>query len=101
MFCAFRLAANRHHGVSLTRAAFVSARNDAFANVVIIAAAAVTAWSHSIWPDIVVGLAIAAMNIDAARKSRRRHAASTGRRIPEARAATQGGDTRSDLAIAC
>jgi Co/Zn/Cd efflux system component len=28
----------------------------------------VTAWTASIWPDVVVGIAIAVMNIDAARE---------------------------------
>ena len=67
--CAFMLARFRTHSGSLTRAAFLSARNDAIANVAIIAAGLVTAylWA-SIWPDIIVGLAIAAMNIDAARE---------------------------------
>ncbi|GLV23850.1 cation transporter [Sphingobium sp. TomTYG45] len=68
LICAFRLATYRHHGGSLTRAAFLSARNDAFANIAIIAAALATAWTHSIWPDVMIGLAIAAMNIDAARE---------------------------------
>ena len=67
--CAFILARYRDHRGSLTRAAFLSARNDALANVAIIAAGAVTAllWS-SVWPDLVVGLAIAVMNADAARE---------------------------------
>lgn len=66
--CAFLLARYRHQRGSLTKAAFLSARNDAFANVAIIAAGAVTAllW-HSAWPDLIVGLAIAALNLDAAR----------------------------------
>ena len=67
--CAFLLARFREHSGSLTRAAFLSARNDAIANVAIIAAGLLTAyvWS-SVWPDVIVGLAIAAMNIDAARE---------------------------------
>ena len=67
--CAYILARYRDHRGSLTRAAFLSARNDALANVAIIAAGAVTAllWS-SVWPDLVVGLAIAVMNADAARE---------------------------------
>lgn len=64
--CAALLLRFRHHGGSLTRAAFLSARNDALANVAIIAAGGATAWLASGWPDIVVGLAIAAMNADAA-----------------------------------
>jgi Co/Zn/Cd efflux system component len=67
--CAFLLARFRSHGGSLTRAAFLSARNDAIANIAIVAAGLVTAllWT-SIWPDIIVGVAIAIMNIDAARE---------------------------------
>lgn len=67
LFCAFMLVRFRHHGGSLTNAAFLSARNDVVANIGIIGAGAVTALTHSIWPDIIVGLAIAAMNLDAAR----------------------------------
>ena len=67
--CAFLLARYRHHRGSLTKAAFLSARNDAFANVAIIAAGAVTAFLwRSAWPDLIVGLAIAALNLDAARE---------------------------------
>lgn len=68
LFCAYLLARFRHHAGSLTRAAFLSARNDALANVAIIAAGLVsrTLW-HSAWPDLIVGLAIAAINADAAR----------------------------------
>lgn len=65
--CAFTLARFRHHSGSLTKAAFLSARNDAFANVGIIVAGLITAVTRSAWPDIVVGLAIAAINADAAR----------------------------------
>ncbi|WP_035983900.1 cation transporter [Bradyrhizobium sp. STM 3843] len=65
--CALMLARVRHHHGSLTRAAFLSARNDAFANIAIIAAGLVTAslW-HSIWPDLIVGVGIACLNADAA-----------------------------------
>lgn len=66
--CAFLLVRFRHHSGSLTRAAFLSARNDALANIAIVIAGLVTTYTASIWPDIVVGLAIAAMNIDAARE---------------------------------
>lgn len=66
--CALMLARYRRHGGSLTRAAFLSARNDAYANVAIIGAGVVTAYTMSAWPDLVVGLGIAAMNADAARE---------------------------------
>ena len=67
--CALMLARHRHRGGSLTRAAFLSSRNDVLANLAIVAAGLVTAllW-RSAWPDLVVGLGIAAMNADAARE---------------------------------
>lgn len=68
LMCAFILAGVRHHRGSLTRAAFLSARNDAFANVGIIGAGALTAVTLSHWPDLVVGLAIFVINLDAARE---------------------------------
>ena len=66
--CAFLLASYRHHSGSLSKAAFLSARNDAFANLGIIGAGLLTIALHSAWPDLIVGLAIAAMNADAARE---------------------------------
>jgi Co/Zn/Cd efflux system component len=66
--CAFILARFRKASGSLTRAAFLSARNDAYANIAIIAAGFVTAFTHSIWPDVIVGLGIAAMNAGAAKE---------------------------------
>lgn len=68
LVCAFVLAGHRHGGGSLTRAAFLSARNDAVANVAIVAAGLATAYLASGWPDLLVGLGIAAMNADAARE---------------------------------
>jgi Co/Zn/Cd efflux system component len=67
--CALMLTRYRRHSGSLTKAAFLSARNDALANVGIIVAGLVTAFVWSVaWPDLIVGLAIAAMNADAARE---------------------------------
>jgi Co/Zn/Cd efflux system component len=66
--CAFMLARVRHVGGSLSRAAFLSARNDALANIAIIAAGAVTLVWSSVWPDLLVGCGIFAMNLDAARE---------------------------------
>ncbi|WP_083222737.1 cation diffusion facilitator family transporter [Ensifer sp. LC163] len=69
LFCAYLLAAYRHKSGSLTRAAFLSARNDAVANVAIIGAGLATAYLwQSAWPDLIVGLGIALMNLDAARE---------------------------------
>lgn len=64
--CALMLARYRDHSGSLTKAAFLSARNDAIANVAIIAAGFVTAFLwRSAWPDLIVGVGIGALNIDA------------------------------------
>ena len=54
--CALMLARYRQHSGSLTKAAFLSARNDAVANIAIIAAGLATAflWA-SAWPDLIVG----------------------------------------------
>jgi len=68
LFCALILARVRDHHGSLTRAAFLSARNDALANVAIIAAGLITAISPSVWPDLLVGLGIFVMNLDASRQ---------------------------------
>ncbi len=69
LVCALMLMRHRNGTGSLTRAAFLSARNDVFANVAIVAAGLVTAFIWpSAWPDLIVGLAIAAVNADAARE---------------------------------
>jgi Co/Zn/Cd efflux system component len=66
--CALMLARYRTHGGSLTRAAFLSARNDVLANVAIVIAGLITAYSVSAWPDLIVGLGIFLINLDAARE---------------------------------
>jgi Co/Zn/Cd efflux system component len=81
--CALLLARVRNAAGSLTRAAFLSARNDTLANIAIMAAAGVTALWPSIWPDIVVGAGIAVLNADSAKEiweaaRRDQSAASTG-----------------------
>ena len=83
LFCAILLAKYRAHSGSLTRAAFLSARNDAVANVAIVAAGLVTAYLwRSAWPDLVVGIGIACLNADAAREvwnaAREEHKAAAG-----------------------
>jgi Co/Zn/Cd efflux system component len=62
------LARVRHHGGSLTKAAFLSARNDALSNIAIIGAGFITIATYSGWPDLIVGIGIAMMNADAARE---------------------------------
>jgi Co/Zn/Cd efflux system component len=66
--CAFILVRFRDSRGSLTKAAFLSARNDAVANAAIIAAGLATALWPSIWPDVLVGIGIALMNADAAKE---------------------------------
>ena len=67
VLCAFILVTFRHHKSSFTKAAYLSARNDAIANIAIIAAGITTAVMTSIWPDVIVGLGIFVMNLGAAR----------------------------------
>lgn len=52
---AWILARVRHAGGSLSRAAFLSARNDVLVNVAIIAMGVVTVWTQSGWPDLILG----------------------------------------------
>ena len=64
--CAMMLAGVRHVGGSLSRAAFLSARNDVLTNLAIVAAGGLTLLWTSAWPDLLVGLGIFLMNLDAA-----------------------------------
>ena len=64
--CALLLVRVRHHGGSLSGAAFLSARNDVVVNLGIIGMALVTAWTGSGWPDIVLGCVIVAVSSRAA-----------------------------------
>jgi Co/Zn/Cd efflux system component len=66
--CALLLARVRHGAGGLARAAFLSARNDVWANVAILAAAALSVVWHSAWPDLAVGLGILVMSLGAARE---------------------------------
>jgi Co/Zn/Cd efflux system component len=64
--CALILVRVRHHGGNLSLAAFLSARNDVFANAAIILAGLVTGYTLSVLPDLLVGLGIAILNAGAA-----------------------------------
>lgn len=66
--CAAILVSHRKKGGSLATAAWLSARNDAFANLAILAAAAIALGWDSGWPDIIVGVGIAYINADAGLK---------------------------------
>ena len=56
----------RHQGGSLSRAAFLSARNDVLVNVAIIAMAVITLWTDSGWPDLILGCFIILLALHAA-----------------------------------
>ena len=58
----------RNYQGSLSRAAFLSARNDALANIAIILAGSISFIWYSIWPDLLVGFFIMAINLDAAKE---------------------------------
>jgi Co/Zn/Cd efflux system component len=60
------LANLRHHGGSLSTAAFLSARNDVLVNVAIIGMGMVTLWTGSGWPDLILGCGIIALALHAA-----------------------------------
>jgi Co/Zn/Cd efflux system component len=64
--CTLILMKFRNYSGSLTKAAFLSARNDAFANIAIILTGIITILYPSIWPDIVVGLFIAYIRAESA-----------------------------------
>ena len=64
--CTLILMKFRNYSGSLTKAAFLSARNDAFANIAIIFTGIITILYPSIWPDILVGLFIAYIRAESA-----------------------------------
>jgi Co/Zn/Cd efflux system component len=66
--CAFILSSFKDSKKGLVIAAYLSARNDALANVAIIGAGVTTIFWSSAIPDLAVGLAIGMLNADAALK---------------------------------
>ncbi|TVU84870.1 cation transporter [Corynebacterium aurimucosum] len=65
LLCAVLLVQLRH-GSALTRGAWLAARNDVAANILILGAGLVMMVWASPWPDIVVGLIIGTINLRAA-----------------------------------
>jgi Co/Zn/Cd efflux system component len=63
---AWLLARVRHHGGSLSAAAFLSARNDVLVNLAIITMGIATIWVQSGWPDLILGCVIIALALRAA-----------------------------------
>jgi Co/Zn/Cd efflux system component len=68
LLCTVLLTRVRHAGGSVTRAAWLAARNDVVVNLAIIAMGVLTAVTSSGWPDIVLGLVIVVVNVSAAKE---------------------------------
>jgi Co/Zn/Cd efflux system component len=66
--CALVLAKLRQNQQSLVLAAYLSARNDALANIAVITAGVITLFWFSPIPDLIVGISIGMLNADAAIK---------------------------------
>jgi Co/Zn/Cd efflux system component len=62
LYCTWILLPHRK-GDAAQRGVWLSTRNDAFANIAVVIAAVGVAAFESIWPDVLVGLAIAAVNL--------------------------------------
>ncbi len=68
LVCAVLLMRLRSADSALMRGTWLVARNDVLANALIVAAGVTTMFWFSIWPDVAVGLIIAAINIGAAKE---------------------------------
>ena len=66
--CTIILMKFRKNNKNLIKAAFLSARNDVLANLVIIGTGGIIIIYPSIWPDLIAGLIIFLINFDAAYK---------------------------------
>ncbi|MES1951431.1 cation efflux protein [Salinisphaera sp. S4-8] len=58
--CLVLLTRHREDDINM-RSVWICSRNDLFANSGVIVAAALVAFTHSIWPDLIIGAAIAAL----------------------------------------
>ena len=67
IFCAFLMAKFKKADNSLLLAAFYSARNDALANIAMIIAGIITVFYTSHYPDLIVGVLIFLLNLDASK----------------------------------
>ena len=68
LLCAVLLLSLRKHGSALTKGAWLAARNDVAANLLILLAGVITIWWFSPWPDIAVGIVVGAINLSAAKE---------------------------------
>lgn len=62
VFCSLILITYQKNKDNLIRATYLSSRNDAITNVVVIATGVVTTYYPSIWPDLIVGVFIALLH---------------------------------------
>lgn len=67
IFCAFLMAQFKKADNSLLLTAFYSARNDALANIAMIIAGIITIYNSSHYPDLIVGILIFLLNLDASK----------------------------------
>jgi Co/Zn/Cd efflux system component len=67
IFCAFLIARFKKANNSLVLTAFYSARNDALANIAMIIAGVITIYTTSHYPDLIVGILIFLLNLDASK----------------------------------
>ena len=67
IFCAFLMARFKTSDNSLLLTAFYSARNDALANIAMIIAGVMTLYTVSHYPDLIVGVLIFLLNLDASK----------------------------------
>ena len=58
--CFLLLWRHRADDINL-RSTWLCSRNDLFANAAVLVAAALVAWSASVWPDLIIGVAIAVL----------------------------------------
>lgn len=68
LVCSLILARIQDHGGSMSKAAFLAARNDVIINALIIALGLVTYYTASGWPDIILGVVIIVLNVSAAKE---------------------------------
>ena len=66
--CAFLIARHKSEEGGLVVAAYYSARNDAIANILIIIAGLITVSTAEVWPDLLTGIVIFALNSTAAKE---------------------------------
>lgn len=68
LVCALLLMSLRKGSGALVRGAWLAARNDVLANILILCAGVITIFWFSIWPDVVVGVIVGVINLSAAKE---------------------------------